>query len=136
MGDSSKQAQLRENERLQKAIDEVKIETKALNEKFDNHVHMRANQDQTVALTLQEIKTTSRETLEQATKTNGKVAEHEKKLIEIAPILSSLTAESEKRKAEDARQWRFWWEWGVRLALFILGIVLMKLGIITVPLGG
>lgn len=122
------------NGHIEKAIDEVKVDVKDIREKFETHVHMRANHDQEVALSLQQIKNTGEQTLEQATKTNGKIAEHEKRLNDLSPIVEALSSESRVRQTEDSRKWRFWWEWGVRVGLLILGIALTKLGIIAVPL--
>lgn len=130
----SKQAQIKENERLQKGIDEVKRDVKILDEKFDTHLLTQSKQDSRNALTLQEIQTTGKRTLEQATLTNGKIAEHEKRLNDLSPIVLALSEEKRQRDSEDSRKWRFWWEWGVRAGLFVLGIALVKLGILSVPL--
>ena len=131
---ASRQAQVRENERMQKDIDEVKKAVQVLDVKFDDHVHQRADHDQSVALTLQDIKNTGEQTLGQAKQTNGKIAEHEKRLNDLSPIVAGLAQERKDREAKDGFKFRFWWEWGVRLALVILGIVLVKTGVINVPL--
>ncbi len=134
MAESGRQAQIRENDRLQKGIDTVEADLKDLKGTFEDHVVKTMERDRVLSLDLQEIKLTGQQTLDQTVRTNGSVAQHERRLNEITPIIDSLAEESKRRTANDSTRWRFWWEWGIRVGLVILGIVLMKTGVINVPL--
>ncbi len=102
-----------------------------LSEKLNTHIISRHDNDKHLAVSLQRIEDTMRSVEEQVKKTNGRVTTHDVQFTDLLPKMNILYLAHMDGIASKEKNRGKWVDYLTRMAIVIVGIVLMKLEIIS-----